>query len=99
MLDIYETDFKNGYLLERVSLSDRLLVTLKFASNIVKYENSTTRGKNKKCITPFLVKGFYRNQRVGSRDDYTINKIWIKPFFKCAYDNNLDFIDKVYGVA
>jgi len=25
MLDIYETDFKNGYLLERVSLSDRLL--------------------------------------------------------------------------
>jgi len=39
MLDIYETDFKNGYLLERVSLSDRLLVTILGAAFIYAHSN------------------------------------------------------------
>lgn len=75
------------------------IIRLDYPANNITYINSKSRGKNKKCITPFLVQGFFRNQRIGPRDNYTINKIWIKPFFKCVYDNNSDFVEKVYNIA
>lgn len=77
----------------------RNLISLKFGSNTNRYINSNAVRKNKKCTTPFLVSGFYRNQRIGPRDNYTVKKIWVKPFFKCVQENNTDYIDKVYKVS
>lgn len=76
-------------------------ITLKLPSKQLKYLNSEDKGtKYTKCTTPFLVIGYWRNQRVGKRSEGKTKLIWIKPFFKCTgYKNNIDFIPKFYEVS
>lgn len=72
-------------------------VVLKFEKK-VSNESVSHKNSNKSQIsTKFLVRGHWRNQRIGKRDNYETIKIWIKPFFKCV--NNNDFKNKIYKIS
>lgn len=71
-------------------------VILKFDKNSTSYQSKINIG-NKRVSTKFLVKGHWRNQRIGKREEYNTTKIWIKPHFKGA--NNQDYKNKVYKVS
>ncbi len=79
----------------------RNIVTLKLPDKQMKYLNSENKGhKYVKCTTPFLVIGYWRNQRVDKRSEGKTKLIWIKPFFKCTErSNNIDIVSKVYEVS
>ena len=72
-------------------------VILKFdvkPTYIYNFEQNIT---NKKISTKFLVKGHWRNQRIGKRELSQTTKIWIKPHFKGL--NNETYKNKIYKIS
>lgn len=72
-------------------------VKLKFSKEQVIYKNSHDTDTKRKVSTMFLVKGHWRDQRVGLRHLHQTKKIWIPPHIRGV--NNESYKEKIYMVS
>jgi hypothetical protein len=73
------------------------IVKLQFVKNKIIYNNSHHTDTKRKVSTMFLVKGHWRDQRIGTRNLHQIKKIWIPPHFRGI--NNEIYKEKLYMVS